>query len=150
MKAQEFYEKYEGHYFIYDGEKVRVVGFEGDSDFIIVSGYRNAFNSNYGLDSYVNKQLIKNDDNLWYCSIDGKPFCEFIESDETEIQPCIESISEPISKRFYTACCAMQGIVSGIMQSTEWNGWSDDYIAERSFEIADELLKQENDGKALQ
>ena len=150
MKAQEFYEKYEGQYFTYDGEKVRVVGFERDSDFIIVSGYRNAFNSNYGLDSYVNKQLIKNDDNLWYCSIDGEPFCQFINSDETEIQPCIESTTEPISKRFHAACCAMQGIVNSLMDSDEWHGWSDDYIAKRSFEIADELLKQENDGKALQ
>ena len=35
-----------------------------------------------------------------------------------------------------------KGIVSGIMQSTEWNGWSDDYISKRAFEIADELLKQ--------
>ena len=150
MKAGEFYDKYKGKYFTYNGEKVKVVGYEKDSEFIIVSGYSGAFTPNHGLDSYVNKELIKDDDNLWYCSIDGEPFCQFIKSDETVIQPCIESISEPISKRFYAACCAMQGIVNGIMDSDEWHGWSDDYIAIRSFELADELLRRENDGKALQ
>lgn len=148
MKAQEFYEKYEGKYFTYDGEKVRLVGFERYSDFIIVSGYSHAFTSNYGLDSYVNKELIKYDDNLWYCSIEGEPFCQFIKSDETEIQPCIESISEPISKRFHAACHAIQGLLANTWPNI--STWSIVDIASLSLIIADELLKQENDGKALQ
>ena len=45
-------------------------------------------------------------------------------------------------KRFHAACCAMNGIVSGLMQSEEWHGWTDKYIAERSYLLADELLKQ--------
>ena len=148
MKAQEFYEKYKGKYFTYDGEKVRLVGYERDSDFIIVSGYSHAFTSNYGLDSYVNKELIKYDDNLWYCSIECEPFCQFVNSDETEIEPCIESISEPISKRFHAACCAMQGLLAN--PSYNMNSLSVQSIVITSYELADELLKQENDGKALQ
>ena len=150
MKAQEFYEKYKGKYFTYDGEKVKVVGYEIDSEFIIVSGYSDGYSYYFDGNSYICRIVYDESDLIYYCSIENEPFCQFVNSDETEIQPCIESISEPISKRFYAACCAMQGIVSGIMQSTEWNGWTDDYISKRAFEIADELLKQENDGKALQ
>ena len=36
----------------------------------------------------------------------------------------------------------MNGIVSGLMQSEEWHGWTDKYIAERAYSLADELLKQ--------
>ena len=150
MKANEFYEKYEGKYFTYDGEKVRVVGFEKDSDFIIVSGYGNKSSFIKNSSSVIMEEYASISDVFHRCSIYEKPFCQFIESDETEIQPCIGSTTEPISKRFHAACCAMQGIVNSLMDSDEWHGWSDDYIAKRSFEIADELLKQENDGKALQ
>ena len=150
MKAKEFYEKYKGNYFTYDGEKVKVVGYEIDSEFIIVSGHSKGHHLLLQPESYICEKLIDVCDLLYYCSIEGESFCQFIESVETEIQPCIEHTTEPISKRFHAACCAMQGIVNSLMDSSEWHGWSDDYIAKRSFEIADELLKQENDGKALQ
>ena len=150
MKASEFYDKYKGKYFTYDGEKVKVVGYERYSDFIIVSGYGNKSSFIKNSSSVIMEEYASISDVFHRCSIYEKPFCQFIESDETEIQTCIESSSEPISKRFHAACCAMQGIVNSIMDSDEWHGWSDDYIAKRSFEIADELLKQENDGKALQ
>lgn len=150
MKAQEFYEKYKGKYFTYDGEKVKVVGYEKDSEFIIVSGYSEGHHLLLQPESYICEELIDVYDLFYYCSIYGEPFCQFVKSDETVIQPCIESISEPISKRFHAACCAMQGIVNSLMDSDDWHGWSDDYIAIRSFEIADELLRRENDGKALQ
>ena len=53
------------------------------------------------------------------------------------------TISEQLKeKRFHAACCAMNGIVSGLMQSEEWHGWTDKYIAERAYLLADELLKQ--------
>ena len=45
-------------------------------------------------------------------------------------------------KRFHAACFAMNGIVSGLMQSEEWHGWTDKYIAEIAYSLADELLKQ--------
>lgn len=48
-------------------------------------------------------------------------------------------LQEGMSKRFYAACAAMQGILSNptIIPS--------DKLAEYSFKYADELLKQEND-----
>ena len=53
------------------------------------------------------------------------------------------TISEQLKeKRFQAACSAMNGIVSGLMQSEEWHGWTDKYIAERAYSLADELLKQ--------
>lgn len=53
------------------------------------------------------------------------------------------TISEQLKeKRFHAACCAMNGIVSGLMQSEEWYGWTEKYIAERAYLLADELLKQ--------
>ena len=53
-------------------------------------------------------------------------------------------MSEELSKerRYNCACMAMQGIVSGLMQSEEWHGWSEKYIAERAYSLADEMLKQ--------
>lgn len=45
-----------------------------------------------------------------------------------------------MSKRFYAACAAMQGLLSNTYISVRY-----DIIAEESFEYADELLKQEND-----
>ena len=50
-----------------------------------------------------------------------------------------ESLEE---KRFHAACCCMNGIVSGLMQSEEWHGWTEKYIAERAYSLADELLRQ--------
>ena len=44
--------------------------------------------------------------------------------------------------RFKAACSAMNGIVSGLMQSEEWHGWTEEYIVERAYLLADELLKQ--------
>ena len=54
------------------------------------------------------------------------------------------SLSEELSKerRYNCACMAMQGIVSGLMQSDEWHGWTEKYIAERAYLLADELIKQ--------
>jgi hypothetical protein len=46
-----------------------------------------------------------------------------------------------MSKRFYAACCAMQGLLSGNLVSIST---PDDAIIEMSYELADEILKQEN------
>ena len=53
MTAQEFYEKHEGKYFTYDGEEVRLVGFEKDSDIIIVSGYGEKSSYTRNLPSFI-------------------------------------------------------------------------------------------------
>ena len=148
MKAQEFYEKHKGKYFTYDGEKVRLVGFERYSDFIIVSGYGDKSSFIKNSSSVIMEEYASISDVFHRCSIYEKPFCQFIVSDETEIQPCIESISEPISKRFHAACCAMQGLLAN--NGTGLNKINFATIAKYSFSLADELLKQENDGKALQ
>ena len=143
MIAQEFYEKYKGKYFMYGNEKVQVVGFERDSDFIIVYVFGHELQFIKDSSYFIAEEYASMSDSFSILSIYEEPFCKFVELYETPMQPCIEYAKGQISKqRFHAACCAMQGIVSGIMQSTEWNGWSDDYISKRAFEIADELLKQ--------
>ena len=148
MKAQEFYDKHKGKYFTYDGEKVRVVGFERYSDFIIVSGYGDKSSFIKNSSSVIMEEYASISDVFHRCSIYEKPFCQFINSDETEIHPCIESTTEPISKRFHAACCAMQGLLANTGPNISTESIID--IASLSLIIADELLKQENDGKALQ
>ena len=54
-----------------------------------------------------------------------------------------------ITKRFYAACAAMQGILSANPKET-WGNIEipiPKYVAELSFEFADELLKQEQEEK---
>ena len=148
MKAQEFYEKYKGKYFTYDGEKVKLVGYEKDSEFIIVSGYSDGYSYYMDGNSYICEDVCDASDLIYYCSIYGEPFCQFIKLDETAIQQCIESTTEPISKRFHAACCAMQGLLANPFYNM--NSLSVQFIVITSYELADELLKQENDGKALQ
>lgn len=56
-----------------------------------------------------------------------------------------------MSKRFYAACAAMQGLISNFSEIRKVN---DGFIActdhrsivEQAYDIADELLKQENNG----
>ena len=82
---------------------------------------------------------IDNGELYWY---------DWMLEDEFEVQKDKDLISNVLNtesleeKRFHAACCAMQGIVSGLMQSEEWHGWTDKYIAERAYSLADELLKQ--------
>ncbi len=47
-----------------------------------------------------------------------------------------------MSKRFYAACCAMQGVLS-LPGNTSTTTIKD--IVRASYELADELLKQENE-----
>lgn len=53
-----------------------------------------------------------------------------------------------MSKRFYAACAAMQGILASQVGNYEVEGGTrQDYceqLIEQSFQFADELLKQEN------
>lgn len=73
MTAKEFYDKNRGKYFDYKGHKVRVVGMSSTSSPILVSGYT------YGWDishknsksiNFIDNSLIKNNDKLWFASID--------------------------------------------------------------------------------
>lgn len=47
-----------------------------------------------------------------------------------------------MSKRFYAACYAMQGVLATTSNSNEWI--KPGVLAKRAYEYADELLKQEN------
>jgi len=54
-------------------------------------------------------------------------------------QTTVYHSSKGMSKRFYAACAAMQGLLVGVDTPNIKT------IAEMSFELADELLKQENE-----
>lgn len=49
-----------------------------------------------------------------------------------------------ISKRFYAACAAMQGILSNVHTPSRSDLDSKEQLIKASYSIADELLKQEN------
>ena len=61
---------------------------------------------------------------------------------DKDLIPNVLNAESLADKRFHAACYAMNGIVSGLMQSEEWHGWAEKYIAERAYLLADELLKQ--------
>lgn len=46
-----------------------------------------------------------------------------------------------ISKRFYAACCVLQGFAA----HRDIGNFKNQYVCTRAFELADELLKQENE-----
>ena len=76
--------------------------------------------------------------NFYKLDIDGGSWCwyDWMLEDEPTVSDQLKE------KRFQAACHSMQGIVSGLMQSEEWHGWTEKYIAERAYLLADELLKQ--------
>lgn len=54
--------------------------------------------------------------------------------------------TEGMSKRFYAACAAMQGLLAnGRYDQRYYEGDSTEIICKRAFKIADELLKQESE-----
>ena len=57
------------------------------------------------------------------------------------IQGVVKDESNGMSKRFYAACAAMQGIAA--MHSTK-SDIDNEWICKTAFNMADELLKQEN------
>ena len=52
--------------------------------------------------------------------------------------------SKGMSKRFYAACMAMQGILSNTNLVDSLTADSRIWVVQRAFILADELLKQEN------
>ena len=54
---------------------------------------------------------------------------------------------EGMSKRFYAACGAMQGLLTfyGTYESENLNGLIPDECAKKAYDFADALLKQENE-----
>ena len=73
MDAKEFFEKNKGKYFDYQGHKVRVVGMSSISSTILVSGYMYGWNishKNNKLIDFIDNSLVKNNDKLWFASID--------------------------------------------------------------------------------
>ena len=53
--------------------------------------------------------------------------------------------SKGMSKRFYAACMAMQGILSNTNLVDSLTADSRIWVVQRAFILADELLKQENE-----
>lgn len=53
-----------------------------------------------------------------------------------------------MSKRFYAACVAMQGLIAGC--DVNAGGFDAEWTAKTAFNMADKLLKQENDENNLQ
>lgn len=49
-----------------------------------------------------------------------------------------------MSKRFYAACAAMQGILSSLSPTQEVTTRLAEQVSKESYMMADELLKQEN------
>ena len=82
---------------------------------------------------------IDNKEWYWYDWMFEDDYLNEADYNCVELKDTIEVIKE---KRFNAACSAMNGIVSGLMQSEEWHGWTEKYIAERAYSLADELLKQ--------
>ena len=82
---------------------------------------------------------IDNKEWYWYDWMFEDDYLNEADYNCVELKDTIEVIKE---KRFNAACSAMNGIVSGLMQSEEWHGWTDKYIAERAYSLADELLEQ--------
>ena len=60
--------------------------------------------------------------------------------DRIEQYPNYEKMAG-MSKRFYAACAAMQGMLS----NQKYAGFGECWIAQKSFSQADELLKLENE-----
>ena len=128
---------------MYGNEKVQVVGFERDSDFIIVYVFGRELQFIKDISYFIAEEYASMSDSFSILSIYEEPFCKFVELYETPMQPCIEYAKGQISKqRFHAACCAMQGIVSGIIRGVGLNQIDYPSIVKESYLLADELLKQ--------
>ena len=59
-----------------------------------------------------------------------------------------EPTQQGISKRFYAACVAMQGLLSNSIfmnyMAQEYSDNTDKEVVKNAYELADELLRQEN------
>ena len=103
---------------------------------------QNGISFTYSMSEYCGKiatiTSIGSDNEHYIIDVDGGEWYwyDWMLEDEPTIPNHIKE------KRFQAACSAMNGIVSGLMQSEEWHGWTDKYIAERAYSLADELLKQ--------
>ena len=102
----------------------------------------NGISFTYSMSEYCGKiatiMSIGSDNDLYIIDIDKGKWCwyDWMLEDEPAVSDQLKE------KRFQAACSAMNGIVSGLMQSDEWHGWTEKYIAERAYSLADELLKQ--------
>ena len=83
---------------MYGNEKVQVVGFERDSDFIIVYVFEHELpfikdSSHFIAEEYVQCLILL----AFY--LYEEPFCKFVELYETPMQPCIEYAKEQRFRR---------------------------------------------------
>jgi len=68
--------------------------------------------------------------------------CEEIDEKNSKRGNQIKVLKGGISKRFYAACMAMQGIIAATRQDDIYP--TAENISELSYKYADEMLKQEN------
>ena len=70
MTAQEFFEQNRGKYFYYEGEKVRVVGY---NDYSILTAGKKGWNYYKNMKQgirYIDESLINKEDKLWFADIE--------------------------------------------------------------------------------
>ena len=123
------------------GDKVRVKSLEwydinyADGGFTIDGNWFDADMSVF-CGKVANVKSVSHD--FYELDIDGGSWCWYDWMLED-----VPTVSDQLKeKRFQAACSAMNGIVSGLMQSEERPVWTDKYIIEMAYSLADELLKQ--------
>ena len=138
------------------GDKVKIKSLEwynkmkGPAGFIYLNDFGILFMEEMNVFCGKTATVVSNSGEQYQIDIDKNRWCwkdwmfedDYLnesDSNGAELKYTIEVIKE---KRFNAACSAMNGIVSGLMQSEEWHGWTEKYIAERAYLLADEILKQ--------
>lgn len=77
----------------------------------------------------------------------NEKWIEIFKEDELRLVKTNEESTDNMSKRFYAACTAMQGLLS-FYDYEKYNMINHaQNIVENAYKLADELLKQENDKK---
>jgi len=71
-------------------------------------------------------------------------FSAYTDPKEGQGQNLTHSKREGMSKRFYAACAAMQGILAGRSTHMSLSTIGESLVIEYAYKFADELLRQEN------
>ena len=123
------------------GDKVRVKSLEwydinyADGGFTIDDNWFDADMSVF-CGKVANVKSVSHD--FYELDIDGGSWCWYDWMLE-DVQTISDQLKE---KRFHAACCAMQGIVSGIISGVGLNQIDYPSIAKESYSLADEMLEQ--------
>ena len=123
------------------GDKVRVKSLEwydinyADGGFTIDDNWFDADMSVF-CGKVANVKSVSHD--FYELDIDGGSWCWYDWMLE-DVQTISDQLKE---KRFHAACCAMQGIVSGIISGVGLNQIDYPSIVKESYSLADEMLEQ--------